>query len=116
MVVHADQARNHAAAGQVDYTCAIRRRRCGIGDGGDLALTQDDGAVVLRRSAGAVDHAHMRERDDGIVVGDEFLHLSRRRLRQRAAACDREQQREMHRSTCHVAGHSQANVAPVINA
>ena len=92
MVVHPDQSRHHAAPGEVDHARAIRRRA--IADRFDLAVAQHDRAVVLRRRTGAVDDAHMRKRDDGIVIGDEFLHLGRGRLRERARANKRQRKRK----------------------
>ena len=39
-------------------------------DRGDLLAANDDGLIVLRRRAGAVDELRVRERDDRRVDGD----------------------------------------------
>ena len=65
MLVHHHQAGDHALAGEVD-----RRRAAGdsdpgeVADRGDVAVAQDQRLILARRRAGAVDHAHVGQRDD----------------------------------------------------
>ena len=61
VVVHADQAWHHAAAGPASITWAPAGGALAASViGFDAAVAQDDGAVFLRRRAGAVDDAAPR--------------------------------------------------------
>jgi hypothetical protein len=74
VLVHAHQSRNHGSAAEVH-----RLRAGGHGrgarrsDGRDLAMIDENGLILDGRGPGAIDHAHMLQRDDGGVDGNKGL-------------------------------------------
>ena len=71
MLVHADQAGDHGGAGEVEELRA--GGRLDAAHGRDLAVVDDDGLVFERRGAGAIDDAHVLQRNHGSVDRHERL-------------------------------------------
>src|SRR5664279_2359617 len=84
MIVHPDEAGDDAVATQVEDLRAGWDRRSGAADLIDLPSHDDDRGVIASRGAGAIDHAHVREREDRRVDANEGANVGGKRLR-----CDR---------------------------
>ena len=78
VIVHADQAGNHAVTMKVQNLRILGRS--GIRDRDDLSLREDDGLIGPRRSAGPVNHPDVGERDNGRIDLDERFHCGRKGL------------------------------------
>src|SRR5690606_14208958 len=78
VVVHADEARDHGVAAQVQRVRAGRRADLRRGaDLDDAAVLDDDRLTFHGWRAGSVHHAHVGERDDGRVHRDVLPDLAR---------------------------------------
>ena len=88
MLVHHHETRDHGLSGEVNHLRAVRYSgRPGGTERDDVAVADDQGLVFLGRRAGAVDDAHVGERDDRCV--DRDVRLDGRRERRTLGRHDR---------------------------
>ena len=81
MLVHADQAGNHGVTAEI-HPASAGRRLCAIRrtDALNASMIDDDGLIFYGRRAGAIDHAHVLQRNHRFVDGDERLQARREDL------------------------------------
>ena len=83
---------NHAVTVKVEHLRILGHiRRRGIGHRLDLSLPENDRLIFARRSAGAVDHAHMRQDHDRRIDLHETAYQRRESLRRGNASYDQKQ-------------------------
>ena len=75
--MHADEARNHRVAGQVEHLGILGH---GPAHRLDLAMTQNECLVLARWSSCTVNDANVGESYDRRIEFDEFVHLGREGL------------------------------------
>ena len=81
MIVHADEAGNDGAGGEVQGFRAVGNSRgCRVSHRSDFSIFDQQCLVCSRGGAGSVDHADVRERDFRRVFAHERAH-TRRELR-----------------------------------
>src|ERR1700682_1584874 len=81
--MHAHQTRQDGVAFEIEYLHAGLNFRTGAwGNRLDLSVADHDGLILERCGCGAVDHAHMDQRDHRRLYADELLAVGRGRLGQ----------------------------------
>jgi len=81
VVMHADKARNHAVAVQVEHLRFTRYTyRRGISDSRDFSFEYHDGLVLARSCAGAINDAYMSQSHNRSIYFYKIAHLRRQSL------------------------------------
>src|ERR1700730_3266157 len=76
VVMHADKARNHAVAVQVEHLGFIRyAHRRGTSDSRDFSFEYQDGLVFARTCAGAINDAYMSQSHNRSIYFYKIAHL-----------------------------------------
>jgi len=81
VLVHADEARDHGAAREVEHRRVLWHLGARVrAERRDPPVRDDERLVLACRRAGAVDHAHVPQHDGGRVDGHERPHRRSERL------------------------------------